>query len=172
MPNANGTQRTVEMSDSEEIPDQFHYPVKSSLRHQQGVCDVEIAVSFSTSIFGNFVQFLVLDFGREAHLAVKITVEVGSQEFLQEYSEVKSKLKPDLQLWDDGSREIVKFEPKRSSVFNNEHLIGKYGLPSHTDIIPCPLLNGSQGLSKENYKDVMHQLLFVEEFYIRKQVAR
>ncbi|XP_022780315.1 probable helicase with zinc finger domain isoform X1 [Stylophora pistillata] len=166
-----GMQMTVETWSTEEIPEQFHHPVKSNLREHQGVCDVEIAVSFSSSIFGNFAQFLVLDFGKETHLAVKISVEVGSQEFLEEYSEAKSKLKPDWRVLDDGSREIVKFEPKRSLVFNNEHLIDKYGLPSHANIVPCPLLDGSQGLSKDNYIDVMHQLLFVEEFYIRKRVA-
>ena len=57
-------------------------------------------------------------------------------------------------------------------MFNNEHLVAKYKLPRREDIVPLTLLDGSKGLSKDNYKDVMHQLLFVEEFYIRQQFAR
>lgn len=172
MQDESGTLKTVETTDSEELPDMFHYQVKSHLRDQHGICEVDIIVSFSTAIFGNFAQFLVFDFGKKTHLAVKMTVEVGSQEFLKEFVEARSKLKLDWPLWDDGSREIIKFEPKRPSVFNNEHLIDKYKLPRREDIVPSPLLDGSTGFSKNNYKDVMHQLLFVEEIYIRKQVAR
>ena len=164
--------RSVTSPDTEELPDAYHYPVKSHLRKWHGSYEVEIVVSFSTLVFGNFAQVLVLDFGKENHVAVKMSIEVGSQEFLQEFREAKTKLTLDWQLWDDGSREIVKFEPKQPSVFNNEHLIAKYKLPRSEDIVPSPLLEGSQGLSKENYKDVMHQLLFAEEFYIRQQIAR
>lgn len=162
----------MKSSETEELYGDFHFPVKPNLRSLHGSCEVEIIISFSTLVFGSFAQVLVLDFGKEAHLAVKMNIEVGSQEFLQEFSEEKSKLSLDWTLWDDGSREIVKFEPKRPSVFNNEHLIDKYKLPGVEDIIPSPLLDKSQGLSPINYMDVMHQLLFVEEFYIRQQISR
>ena len=162
----------VKSPDTEELSNEFHYPVKPYLRYLNGSCEVEIIVSFSTLVFGSFAQVLVLDFGKESHLAVKMNIEVGSQEFLQEFGEEKSKFDLDWTLWDDGSRKIVKFEPKRPSVFNNEHLTDKYKLPRAEDIVPCPLLVKSQGLSPKNYMDVMHQLLFVKEFYIRKQIAR
>ena len=159
--------------DTEEITDEFHYRVNPYLRSLHGNCEVEITVSFSTLVFGSFAQVLVLDFGKDsAHLAVKMKIEVGSQEFLQEFGEEKSKLALNWTLWDDGSREIIQIEPRRPSVFNNDHLIDKYKLPKAEDIVPCPLLDKSQGLSPKNYMDVMHQLLFVEEFYIRKQIAR
>lgn len=173
MTDASAAPTTVKPSDSEELSvDMFHYPVKPNLQESRGSCEVEIVVSFSTLVFGYFAQVLVLDFGKAKHLAVKMTVEVGSQKFLQEFGEAKANLTLDWPLWDDGSRDIIKFEPKRPSVFNNEHLVAKYKLPKREDIVPSTLLDGSKGLSKDNYKDVMHQLLFVEEFYIRQQFAR
>lgn len=173
MTDASAAPTTVKPSDSEELSvDMFHYPVKPNLQESRGSCEVEIVVSFSTFVFGYFAQVLVLDFGKAKHLAVKMTVEVGSQKFLQEFGEAKANLTLDWPLWDDGSRDIIKFEPKRPSVFNNEHLVAKYKLPKREDIVPSTLLDGSKVLSKDNYKDVMHQLLFVEEFYIRQQFAR
>ena len=173
MPTPNGEPMKVKSPETEVLNDEFHYEVKPYMRSLHGSCEVEIKVSFSTPLFGSFAQVLVLDFGKESsHLAMKMNIEVGSQEFLQEFVEEKSKLDLNWTLWDDGSREIVKFEPERPAVFNNDQLIDKYKLPKAEDIVPCPLLDKSQGLSPKNYKDVMHQLLFVEEFYIRKQIAR
>ena len=173
MTDASAAPTTVKPSaDSEENLDIFHYPVKPGLQESHGSCEIKIVVSFSTLVFGYFAQVLVLDFGREKHLALRMSVEVGSQKFLQEFSEAKVNLTLDWPLWDDGSRDIIKFEPKRPPIFNNEHLVAKYKLPKREDIVPSTLLDGSKGLSKDNYKDVMHQLLFVEEFYIRQQFAR
>lgn len=169
---ASAAPTSLKPPDSEELPDLFHYPVKSHLHQSHGSCEVEVVVSFSSHVFGYFSQVCVLDFGKEKHLAVRMSIEVGSQKFLQEFGEAKTNLTLDWPLWDDGSRKIVKFEPKRPSVFNNEHLVAKYKLPKREDIVPSTLLDGSKGLSKDNYKDVMHQLLFVEEFYIRQQFAR
>lgn len=159
--------------DNESLRNEFHYAVKSYMCALHGRSEVEVTVSFCTSVFGSFADVLVFDFGeKSACLAVKMNIEVGSQEFLQEFDEEKSKVALDCTLWDDGSREIVKFEPQKPSVFKNDHLINKYKLPKAEDIIPCPLLDKSQGLSPKNYLNVMHRLLFVEEFYIRKQIAR
>lgn len=169
---ANSSPTHERVSDSEELSDMFHYAVKSHLHTSHSICEVEIVVSFSSPVFGNFGQVLVLDFGKEKNLAMRMSVEVGSQEFLKEFCEAKTNLTLNWPLWDNGSREIIKFEPQRPSVFNNEHLIDKYKLPKPDEIVPSALLDGSQGLSKNSYKDVMHQLLFVEEMYIRKQVAR
>lgn len=162
----------VTVPHSEELTDEQHYQVASHLRVLHGSCEVEIVVSFSTLVFGSFRQFVVFDFGKQSHLALEMNIEIGSQDFLQEFKEEKAKLDLKGPIWDDGSRKIIPFGPKPPSVFNNEYLTAKYQLPRPDDIVPSPILDGSQGLSKENYLDVMHQLLFVEEFYIRKKVAR
>ena len=167
-----GLKSNVQSPDNETLADDVHYPVEPYLRALHGSCEVDIVITFSTLVFGSFSQIVVLDFGIESLLAVKMNVEVGSQEFLQEFSEEKSQLTLNGKLWDDGSRQIVKFEPKLTSMFCNEHLIDKYQLPSAEQIVPSPLLDKSQGLSPRNYTNVMHQLLFVEELYIRKQIAR
>lgn len=169
---ASAAPTSVKSPDSEELSDMFHYPVNSHLHASHSSCEVEIVVSFSSLVFGNFAQVLVLDFGKENHLAMRMNIEVGSQEFLKEFSEAKTNLTLGWPIWDDGSREIIKFNPERPSVFNNEHLIDKYKLPRPDNIVPSPLLDGSQGLSKNSYRDIMHQLLFVEELYIRKKVSR
>ena len=164
---------TTHNSGNEELTDPFHYQMEPNLHKLQGRCEVDIVISFSTLMFGNFGQVLVLDFGNQSHLSVEMNIEVGSQEFLEEFSEKKSHLNLDWTLWDDGSREIVKSEAKSPSVFNNEHLIDKYQLPRAEEIVPTPLLDKFQGLNQGNYAiNVMHQLLFVGEVYIRKQIAR
>ena len=172
MASPHGPQTHVKAPDNEELTDDFHYPMKPHLHALHSSCEVDLVVSFSTLVFGSYAQVLVLDFGKESHLAVKMKIEVGSQEFLEEFSEGKAQLTLDWTLWDDGSREIIKFEPKHPMVFSNEHLIDKYQLPRAEEIVPSPLLDRSQGLSHKNYINVMHQLLYVEEFYIRKQIAR
>ena len=163
---------TTHNSDNEELTDYFHYQIELNLNKLQGSCEVDIVVSFSTLMFGNFGQVLVLDFETQSYLSVEMNIEVGSQELLEEFSEKKSHLNLDWTSWDDGSREIVKSEAKNPSVFNNEHLLDKYQLPRAEEIEPSPLLDKSQGLNQGNYANVMHQLLFVEEVFIRKQIAR
>ncbi|XP_015762501.1 PREDICTED: uncharacterized protein LOC107341573 [Acropora digitifera] len=155
-----------------ELTNDLHYAVEPHLRSLNGIYQAEIVVTFSALVFGSFSQVLVLDFGRDsAHLSVIMNVEVGSQEFLEEYGNEKCKLSLDGTLWDDGSRNIVKFEPKQASTFSNDDLLDTYKLPKQEEMVPSALLDKSQGLRPHNYKKVMHQLLFVEEVYIRKQVA-
>lgn len=156
-----------------ELTNDLHYAVEPHLRSLNGIYQAEIVVTFSALVFGSFSQVLVLDFGRDsAHLSVIMNVEVGSQEFLEEYGVEKCKLSLDGTLWDDGSRNIVKFEPKQASTFSNDNLLDMYKLPKQEEMVPSALLDKSQGLRPQNYKRVMHQLLFVEEVYIRKQIAR
>ncbi|XP_015780761.1 PREDICTED: uncharacterized protein LOC107358681 [Acropora digitifera] len=155
-----------------ELTNDLHYAVEPHLRSLNGIYQAEIVVTFSALVFGSFSQVLVLDFGRDsAHLSVIMNVEVGSQEFLEEYGIEKCKLSLDGTLWDDGSRNIVKFEPKQASTFSNDDLLDMYKLPKQEEMVPSALLDKSQGLRPQNYKKVMHQLLFVEEVYIRKQIA-
>ncbi|KAK2571999.1 putative helicase with zinc finger domain, partial [Acropora cervicornis] len=156
-----------------ELTNDLHYAVEPHLRSLNGIYQAEVVVTFSALVFGSFSQVLVLDFGRDsAHLSVIMNVEVGSQEFLEEYGNEKCKLSLDGTLWDDGSRNIVKFEPKQASTFSNDDLLDAYKLPKQEEMVPSALLDKSQGLRPHNYEKVMHQLLFVEEVYIRKQIAR
>ncbi|XP_068761782.1 3'-5' exoribonuclease HELZ2-like isoform X3 [Montipora capricornis] len=173
VPSSTGEPVEVKLPESYVLKNDLHYALKPHLPSLEGSYELEINVAFSTLVFGNFAQVLVLDFGGDsAHLAVKMNVEVGSQEFWQEYGEEKAKLTLDWTLWDDGSRKIVKFEPKQPLPFNNDYLLGMYKLPREDEMVPCALFDKGQGLRPENYKNVMHQLLFIEEFYIRKQIAR
>ena len=173
MPSSSGEPVEVKLPESYVLRNDLHYALKPHLPPLEGSYELEIVVSFSTLVFGNFAQVLVLDFGREsAHLAIKMNVEVGSQEFWQEYGEEKAKLTLDWTLWDDESRKIVKFEPKHPLPFNNDYLLDMYKLPREDEMVPCPLIDKGQDLRPENYKNVMHQLLFIEEFFIRKQIAR
>ncbi|XP_068672377.1 3'-5' exoribonuclease HELZ2-like isoform X2 [Montipora foliosa] len=173
VPSSSGEPVEVKFPESYVLRNDLHYALKPDLPPWKGSYELEVNVTFSTLVFGNFAQVLVLDFGRDsAHLAVKMNVEVGSQEFWQEYGEEKAKLTYDWTLWDDGSRKIVKFEPKQPLPFNNDYLLDMYKLPREDEMVPCPLFDKGQGLRPENYKNVMHQLLFIEEFYIRKQIAR
>ena len=66
-------------------------------------------------------------------------------------------------LWDVSSSDIILFDPAPAKVHKDEdNLLSSYPspLPSTFKMAPCVT---EANLTKENYKERLHQLLFIEE---------
>ena len=68
-------------------------------------------------------------------------------------------------IWDERSMEVVRFVHKTGEALQGEHLSRIYSLPKQVDIT-------ADELSRDNYKNVMHQLLFVEEGFMKDEISR
>lgn len=74
-------------------------------------------------------------------------------------------------MWDDGSVEIVSFQSK--DITEQEALINisAFRLPQRLEnIVSAQVIKYE--LNVNNYKRVLHQLLFAEEMFMRKQLTR
>ena len=74
-------------------------------------------------------------------------------------------------MWDDGSLEIVGLEPNPNTVSDGEALANVYKLPKRLEnVVSAQILKYE--LDRDNYRRVLHQLLFAEEMFMRKQLSR
>ena len=142
--------------------------------HVPGECTVKVTVNFDSTVFGSFPQCLAFNFGQKSHLAVRMNIDVGTEAFLQEVTKERDKLRFDQPLWDDSTKQIIKFEPRPpDSTDESEELLARFKLPPRPEVIvPSSLMTGDQALNWTNYRRVMHQLLFVEEYSMRQEISR
>ena len=74
-------------------------------------------------------------------------------------------------MWDDGSFEVVGMEPNSNLTLNDKLLKNTYKLPKRLEnVVSAQILKGE--LNRDNYKRSLHQLLFAEEMFMRKQLSR
>ena len=74
-------------------------------------------------------------------------------------------------MWDDGSVEIIKFQSQPNVASDEETLVNAFKLPKRLENIVSAQVMKYE-LTMENYKRVLHQLLFAEEMFMRKQLSR
>ena len=67
-------------------------------------------------------------------------------------------------IWDESSVEVVRFIRGTDEALQGEHLSRTYSLPKQVDIT-------DNELNRDNYKRIMHQLLFVEEGFMKDEIA-
>ena len=75
------------------------------------------------------------------------------------------------EMWDDGSVEILKFQSQPNVASDEETLVNAFKLPKRLENIVSAQVMKYE-LTMENYKRVLHQLLFAEEMFMRKQLSR
>ena len=125
---------------------------------------VAITVSFKSPLYGSFEQLVVFDFGRKPYLLKKLNADVTSEPMtLPSAPEHLASRAP--AIWDERSVEVVRFIHATREALQAEHLSRKYGLPRQVDIT-------DELLSPKIYKSVMHQLLFLEERFMKEQISR
>ena len=125
---------------------------------------VAITVSFKSPLYGSFEQLVVFDFGRKSYLIKKLNADVTSEPMtLPRAPEHLASYAP--AIWDERSVEVVRFIHATREALQAEHLSRKYGLPRQVDIT-------DELLSPKIYKNVMHQLLFLEERFMKEQISR
>ena len=131
---------------------------------QLGRVKVALTVSFESPLYGSFEQLVLFDFGRKPYLMKKLNADVTSEsttlpiapEHLATHTPA---------IWDERSVEVVRFVHETREALKAEHLSRKYSLPRQAEI-------ADELLSPKIYKHVMHQLLFVEERFMKEEISR
>lgn len=130
----------------------------------------DVTVWFTSTNPGLYEQWLVLDFDMRPVLLKKLTVRVA-QLSLEKTEEPTVDLKvsfPHVERWHPGNRTIIPYMPRTQEL---EKLLNLYQPPeesfqySYSQKISTPL-------TKDNYKERMHQFLYEEEQAENNVVSR
>ena len=133
---------------------------------------VVISVSFeATTSYRTFTQCLRFDFGRKPYLLQGFNVDIASEEALDTLSATRQELKLHSSIWTEGSVDIIP-SPEATSLSSQDLLLlRKYNLPERIEnVISAQIIDGK--MKVEDYKRVMHQLLFTEELFMKKAISR
>lgn len=152
--------------------ERWSHTLQSIFDEIKGQLQVAVSVSFNTTKFcGTFTQCLQFDFESKQHLLQGLNVDVAREEALSGISEIRQLLKLDSSVWTEGSVDIIRY-PESTRMDDQDILLEqKYRLPKRIENI-LPLQITERNLTTENYRRVMHQLLFTEELFIKKAISR
>ena len=137
--------------------------VEDSVKHESAV---QFGVQFCSSVFGDFEQKLVFDFGHGSVLFRSLFVSVMSKEIC--HSKEDESLRRTvcrISEWSVEDMELVLCRDRLE--LDPVGLSEQYSIPSNVPV-PSKLMK----LTRESYCEIWHQILFIEEQYIRKEVGR
>ncbi|XP_071507736.1 probable helicase with zinc finger domain [Diadema antillarum] len=122
-----------------------------------------IKVRFTSQIFGTFRQSVVFDFGTEPALMRRISVDSVSPTDQKELEEVRETLMCVSERWDGTNVSIVEFSPSLSFGTEEDRGLKSFYMPprSTQELFKRSVLDRT--LTKNNYKERMHDLLYIEE---------
>ena len=136
-----------------------------STNRPSGRVEVSLTVSFESHLYGSFEQLVLFDFGKKPYLVKKLNADVMSESLSQTSIVPKHATASASAVWDEVSMEVVRFVHGTSEAVQAEHLSRTYGLPRKVEI-------EAETLSPAVYKSLMHQLLFVEEGFMKDEISR
>ena len=158
-----------------EVPEDkwlYKLPSSSGIDTKGGQMKVVVSVSFETIASNQtFTQCLRFDFGRKPHLLQGLNVDIASEEALDTLSATRQELKLHSSVWTEGSVKIIP-SPETTGLSSQDMLLlKKYKLPERIEnVISAQIIDGN--MKVEDYKRVMHQLLFTEELFMKKAISR
>ena len=134
--------------------------------------EVAITVSFNTTKLNQTsTQCLRFDFGKKPYLLQGLNVDIANMDALKGVSEIRQQLQLDPIVWTEGSIDIVPWPEITDTSHHDVLLLEKYRLPERIEnVISLQIVE--RNLSMENYKRVMHQLLFTEELFMKNAISR
>ena len=136
-----------------------------STNRPSGRVEVRLTVSFDSRLYGSFEQLVLFDFGKEPYLVKKLNADVMSESLSQTSIASEHAIASTTAVWDEVSMEVVRFVHETSEAVQAEHLSRTYCLPKKVEIT-------AETLSPVVYKSLMHQLLFVEEGFMKHEISR
>ena len=173
--------KTFEMGDEsaqEWAHPQLHRLQKVQAGSKRGHNKYRVGVAFSTDIFGKFVQDVIFSFGREPYLRRRISVSVtpdaaAGDDDKSELEKFENMLSTSKERWDETNSEIVDLEPPEWQPDPDDRaLLDRFPHPQPQTFRPSPeTLSASQQLSRPNYRQRMHDLLYIEEMAQFDQIA-
>ena len=128
-----------------------------------GRVEVSLTVSFESSLYGSFEQLVLFDFGKKPYLVKKLNTDVMSESLAQTSIVPEHATTSATAVWDEVSMEVVRFVHGTSEAVQAEHLSRTYSLPKKVEIT-------AEALSTNVFKSIMHQLLFVEESFMKDEI--
>ena len=139
---------------------------------KEGKMKVVVSLSFLTTTSNRtFTQCLRFDFGKKPFLLKGLNVDIASEEALDTLSATRQELKLHSSVWTEGSVDIVPWPETTDMSSQDLLLLKKYKLPERIEnVVSAQIIDGN--MTMDNYKRVMHQLLFTEELFMKKAVSR
>ncbi|XP_078348623.1 3'-5' exoribonuclease HELZ2-like isoform X2 [Oculina patagonica] len=128
-----------------------------------GRVEISLTVSFESSLYGSFDQVVLFDFGKKPYLVQKLNADVMSEALSHTPIVLEHATASAQAIWEENSMEVVRFVHGTSEALQAEHLSRTYRLPKQVEIT-------SETLNPNSYKRIMHQLLFVEEGFMRDEI--
>lgn len=122
-----------------------------------------IKIQFTSQIFGTFRQSVVFDFGVEPVLMKRISVDSVSPMDQKELEEVRETMVCVTERWDGTNKTIVEFSPPVQTASQEDKGLLSFYVPPHSteELIKRSVLDKT--ITKNNYRDRMHDLLYIEE---------
>ncbi|XP_022809791.1 uncharacterized protein LOC111346790 [Stylophora pistillata] len=148
--------------------ERWSFTLPSYPEKKEGQMKVVVTVSFDTTTSDQtFPQCLKFDFGKKPHLLQGLNVDIAREDDLKKISEHRKKLKLSPTIWKEGSVDVIR---PTENAGTDEELLKRYQLPERIEnIVTVQITNGD--LTQENYRRVMHQLLFTEELFMKMAVS-
>nr|CAI5864892.1 unnamed protein product [Callosobruchus analis] len=142
----------------------------SPLMYQESVVPIEykITVVFGTSIFGTFRQSIIFDFSSEPILVKHLCVDVVPDIELEKIIEIRKEITLSIsERWTVHNSDIVVFHSMLVSTSSNEEwekrLRSMYPCPQADTFLLSHATVAERRFTKNNYRERMHELLFIEE---------
>ncbi|XP_059608674.1 probable helicase with zinc finger domain [Phlebotomus argentipes] len=150
---------------------------------QNNVLEHRVKVVFTTEIYGTFRQSVVFDFGTEPVLVKHLCVDVIPVADADKITEIKKEIVlSSAKRWDDDNSIIVPFTtppvPHMTSAQTTadaeyeKDLLERYPCPRAATFTLTQATIVEKKLTKNNYRNRNHELLYVEEIARYEQVAR
>lgn len=131
-----------------------------------GRVEVSVTVSFESRLYGSFEQLVVFDFGKKPYLVKRLNADVMSESLSLTAIVPEHATTSPTAVW-EVSMEVVKFVHGTSEAVQAEHLSRTYCLPNKVEITA-----DHETLRPAVYKSLMHQLLFLEEGFMKDEISR
>lgn len=142
----------------------------SPLLHQESMLPVEyrIKVIFMTSIFGTFRQSVVFDFSSEPVLVKHLCADVVPDSDIEKINEIRREITVSMsERWTSNNSDIIQFQSSLVNTSSNEEwekrLRSMYPCPQADTFLLSHATLTERKFTKNNYRERMHELLFVEE---------
>ena len=127
---------------------------------------VQFRIQFSSKVFGDFKQTLVFDFGGGLVLARSLYVSVLFKDMYSSKEDTSSRTSYcHILEWSEEEMELVKC--KDLIEMDLDGLFDQYSIP---DVLPDP--SECAEFTRETYCKLWHDILFIEEQHIQREVKR
>lgn len=152
----------VEMKNNQEWLSQLH------IENTQQIHDYRIVVVFKTNIFGTFRQSVVFDFANEPVLVKHLCVDVVPDTDMDRINELRREITLSIaERWTNHNTNILQFQSSLISLCTREDwentLKIMYPFPNPETFLLSNVTVSEKKFTRNNYRERMHELLFVEE---------